>query len=79
MDHAAAEALLDIEGFRHGNRSMEAILRMSHLQPGKTLRSAELPPLEQLEIHVDGKHFTELVKTSFAESAGSSASLKKPA
>lgn len=65
MDAAAAEALLKIDGFRHGNRSMEAILRMSHLQPGKTLRSADLPPLEQLEIHVDGKHFTEIVKGKF--------------
>ncbi len=62
MDATTARAFLKIDGFRHGNRSMEAILRMSHLQPGRTLRSSDLPPLEQLEMHVDGKHFNDFLK-----------------
>ncbi|TLD72455.1 hypothetical protein FEM03_03625 [Phragmitibacter flavus] len=61
MDEPLARAFLGIEAFKHGTRSVEAILRMSHVERGKTLRASALPPRDQLNMHVDGKCFIELV------------------
>ena len=59
MDCALTWAFMNIEGFKHGNRSMEALISMSHFRPGKTLLASDLPPAEQLEMHVDSKHFLD--------------------
>jgi hypothetical protein len=57
-----ARAFLGIDGFRHGIRSMEAILDMSDLRRSSTLGPSDLPPLEQLNMHVDGREFLDLVR-----------------
>jgi hypothetical protein len=59
-----ARAFLGIDRFRHGIRSMEAILDMSDLRRGVTLGPSDLPPLEQLDMHVDGRAFLDFVRSS---------------
>ena len=56
-----ARAFCKIDRFRHEVRSMEAILEMCNLRRGETLGPSDLPPLDQLNMHVDGPAFLDLV------------------
>lgn len=51
------KALLTVRGLRHGARSIEAILAMSGLSGGNTFVRADLPPPDQLGLHVDADDF----------------------
>lgn len=51
------EALLTVDRFKHGVRSLEAILDMSRLKPGETFNAGDLPPRDQLDMHVDARAF----------------------
>jgi len=53
-------AMLQIPEFKHGVRSMEAILDMSRIQGG-VWKPASLPFHSQLALHVDGDAFLRLV------------------
>ena len=53
LDKGAVWALLEIPGFRHGVRSLEAILAMSDFKPGLTLTASRLPSSAQIDMHVD--------------------------
>jgi hypothetical protein len=62
IDEGVLRAFLKVRFFRHGARSMESLLAASTLN-GKTYfgRSC-LPPLAQLNLHVDGVEFQALVE-----------------
>ncbi len=61
IDDGVLRALLRAPFYKHGARSMEAILDMS-LLAGRTIWDpAALPPAEQLALHVDAEDFLRLV------------------
>ena len=53
-------AFLNVNSFKHGVRSMEAILEMSTVKDG-WLRKSSLPMDEQLNMHVDAEEFMTIV------------------
>lgn len=57
---ALAEAFLTIPRFKHGARSLEAILKMSTLVRGECFTHSHLPPRDQLDMHVDAREFLRL-------------------
>jgi hypothetical protein len=61
IDQGVLWALLRIPEYRHGLRSMESILDMSLLSACETFEQAALPPIEQLQPHVDGEMFSQLL------------------
>jgi hypothetical protein len=62
VDEGVLNALLTIPAYRHGIRSMEAVLAMSELTGQSQFQRAALPPDDQLGLHVDAKAFMALVK-----------------
>ncbi len=61
MSKPLAHAFLQADSFKHGVRSLRAIIEMSEFQPGQTLPPSALPPRDQLAMHVDAREFRELV------------------
>ena len=61
IDTKLAHAFLQIPSYRHGVRSMQAIVKMSHIAAGETYKPADLPPRGQLDIHVDARSFMEII------------------
>ena len=55
------DALLKVRGFRHGVRSLFAILDMSNTSPEGVIDESSLPRRDQLDIHVDYEEFMSLV------------------
>ena len=53
-------AFLHIREYRHGIRSMVAILKMSQPEKG-WLQTSSLPSRAQLRMHVDDREFLDLV------------------
>ncbi|HEY2870809.1 MAG TPA: hypothetical protein VGJ56_02760 [Reyranella sp.] len=51
------DVLLTVRGLRHGARSIETILAMSGLGGRNRFTRAALPPLDQLDLHVDAEDF----------------------
>ncbi|HEV8612219.1 MAG TPA: RyR domain-containing protein, partial [Gemmatimonadales bacterium] len=61
VDETVLRALIGVPAYKHGIRSMEAVLEMSLLEGRSAFEPAALPPLEQLEQHVDAEAFARLV------------------
>ena len=61
MDEGVLRAFLKIPFYKHGTRSMQAILQMSMLQERGRLEPSALPPVQQLQLHVDADGFMRLV------------------
>jgi len=61
IDNSVLNALLTVGSYRHGARSMEAVLGMSALTGRRKFGAAALPPTEQLNSHVDAADFMSLV------------------
>jgi hypothetical protein len=61
IDEAVLRALIGVPEYKHGVRSMEAVLDMSVLSGRSVFEPAALPPLEQLDQHVDAEAFERLV------------------
>ncbi len=61
LDAGVLRALLKVPEYKHGARSMEAIIEMSLLSGRKSFEPAALPPAEQLALHVDAEWFSRLV------------------
>jgi hypothetical protein len=55
------DALLKVYRYKHGARSLEALLDMSRLSDCKVFEPAALPPTEQLRLHVDANQFCRLL------------------
>jgi len=63
VDAAVLRALLFLPAFKHGNRSFEALMDMSHLAESRSFSPSLLPTEFQLPLHADAKHFGQLVGT----------------
>ena len=61
IDPGVLRALIKVPEYKHGIRSMLAIIEMSLLAGRKTFEQAALPSPEQLELHVDAEMFSRLV------------------
>jgi hypothetical protein len=63
IDLNVLNALLKIEVYKHGSRSLRAILDMSRLaRQARKFEAAMLPSIDQLDMHVNGKRFMDLLK-----------------
>ncbi len=62
IDPGVLRALLETRAYKHGARSMEAIITMSRLEDKTSFEQSSLPPEAQLELHVDGQEFLSLVQ-----------------
>jgi hypothetical protein len=54
-------AMIKVPEYRHGVRSMEAILDMSMLSGKGIFEQSALPPSQQLKLHVDAELFSKLM------------------
>ncbi|WP_432408134.1 Ryanodine receptor Ryr [Wukongibacter sp. M2B1] len=61
IDKGVLRALLKVPKYKHGSRSMEAIIEMSMLNSAKKWEQSHLPSKEQLKLHVDEEQFTRLL------------------
>lgn len=61
MDEGVRRGFLHCTAFRHGARSMEAIIDMSLLSGREVFERACLPSAQQLELHVDATEFIDWV------------------
>jgi len=61
IDPDVLRALIKIAEYRHGARSLEAILDMSLLAGHHIFEQSILPPSSQLELHVDAEQFSRLI------------------
>ena len=62
MDPGVLRAFLETQEFRHGARSMEAIIAMSRLAGTAAYERSALPSEPQLNLHVDAEDFLALVQ-----------------
>lgn len=61
IDDGILHALINVPNYKHGTRSMEAIIEMSMLSDRKIWAQAYLPPKDQLKLHVDSDEFMRLL------------------
>lgn len=61
IDPGVLRALIKVPEYKHGVRSISAIIEMSMLAGRKSFEQAALPSPEQLELHVDAEMFSRLV------------------
>ena len=61
IDDGVLNALLLIPKFKHGTRSMETIFKTSQLFNKEKYHRSDLPPESQMNLHVDGQQFYELL------------------
>lgn len=62
IDKGVLYALLSIEKYRHGARSMQAIVAMSQLSGKTSFERSSLPTEAQLNLHVDGRDLFSLLQ-----------------
>ena len=62
LDPGVLQAFLEVPHYRHGARSMEAIIEMSQLTGSSSYQRSCLPSEAQLDLHVDGRRFLALVQ-----------------
>jgi RyR domain-containing protein/ATPase family protein associated with various cellular activities (AAA) len=61
IDDGVLRAMIKVWEYKHGARSMEAILDMSMLAGRRRFEQSSLPSFEQLKLHVDADQFLRLV------------------
>jgi hypothetical protein len=62
LDQGVMQAFLEVPGYRHGARSMEAIIDMSQLTGQGSFQRSSLPSQAQLDLYVDGRRFLALAQ-----------------
>jgi hypothetical protein len=62
IDRGVLRAFLKIGRYKHGVRSMEAVVATSLLSEKTSFERSSLPPEAQLDLHVDGRQFLALVQ-----------------
>jgi hypothetical protein len=62
IDPGVLKAFLQVSEYRHGVRSMEAIIGMSMLSGKRAYERSSLPSEAQLEVHVNGREFLAMVQ-----------------
>jgi hypothetical protein len=63
IDPGVLHAFLEVSHYKHGARSMEAVITMSALTHKTHFERSSLPSEAQLDLHVDGREFLFLVQT----------------
>ncbi|QDU39625.1 RyR domain protein [Maioricimonas rarisocia] len=63
IDRGVLRALLQISRYKHGVRSINAILSMSELAGRQGFQRSSLPAETQLDLHVNGREFLSLVQS----------------
>lgn len=61
IDDGVLNALLLVPRYKHGTRSLETIFKTSQLFGKTKYNRSDLPPESQLNMHVDGQQFFELL------------------
>ena len=61
IDDGVLNAFLLVPKYKHGTRSLETIFKTSQLFGKKKYHRSDLPPESQLNLHVDGQQFFELL------------------
>lgn len=61
IDEHIINAMLNVPEYKHGTRSMEAIIKMSSLHHKNRFDPSDLPSSQLLDLHVDTKCFFELL------------------
>ena len=61
IDEGVLRAMIKAPVYKHGVRSMEALIDMSMLAGHKSFEQASLPPAQQMQLHVDAEKFCLLV------------------
>jgi hypothetical protein len=61
IDEGVLRAMIKAPLYKHGVRSMEALIDMSMLAGHKNFEQASLPPAQQMQLHVDAEKFCLLV------------------
>ena len=61
IDKGLLTAFIEIDKYKHGARSLETILLLTKRDGAKTLRRSDLPPREQMSLHVNYDKFIDLV------------------
>lgn len=61
-DDRLLRALLSVPGLHHGARSLEALVEMCIRVRGAVVGRANLPPRDQLDLHVDAQEFWRIVR-----------------
>jgi hypothetical protein len=61
IDNSVLRAILKTRQYKHGARSMEAVIGMSNLAGKARFDQSSLPSEAQLDLHVDGQDFLSLV------------------
>ena len=61
IDEGVLRAVLQIDEYKHGARSIESIITTSQLTGKSCFERSDLPPESQLNLHVDGARFLSLV------------------
>jgi hypothetical protein len=61
IDLGVLRAFIKVPHYKHGIRSIQAIIEMSVLSDRKSFEQVSLPPPEQLELHVNAEEFSRLV------------------
>lgn len=69
IDSGVLRAFLEVSEYRHGARSLEAIVASSHLAGASTYARSSLPPAAQLSLHVEPEDFESLVQHPELEGA----------
>ncbi|MBM7506001.1 RyR domain-containing protein [Agromyces aurantiacus] len=69
IDSGVLRAFLEVSEYRHGARSLEAIVASSHLAGASTYARSALPPTAQLGLHVEPEDFESLVQHPDLEGA----------
>lgn len=64
LNQPLVRAMLTVSNYKHGARSMEAIIAMCAKLPGNKIGLASIPPHAQLNMHVDANEFLKLVHSS---------------
>jgi hypothetical protein len=62
IDPGVLRAMLEVSAYRHGARSMEAILDMSQLAGHAAFERSSLPSEAQLDLHVNGREFLSILQ-----------------
>jgi hypothetical protein len=61
IDEGVLRAMIKVPLYKHGVRSMEALIDMSMLAGHRSFEQASLPPAQQMQLHVDAAKFSLLV------------------
>lgn len=62
IDWGVLQGLIKVPRYKHGVRSLQAVLEMSRLSNHRKFEAAALPPQEQLRLHVEELAFGEMVR-----------------